>query len=56
MYRVTIHLQTTAAQQLVDVTEELRRVAAAHPEALLMALFARGATAAVMVQENWDPG
>jgi secondary thiamine-phosphate synthase enzyme len=26
-----------------------------HPTAQLMALFSKGATSAVMIQENWDP-
>ena len=55
MVRKTLHLQTTKAQQMLDVTRELKAIAAAHPDAALMALYARGATAAIMVQENWDP-
>ena len=55
MHRQIVTLKTTAKQQLVDVTNQLKEIAAAHPEAYLMALYARGATAAVMVQENWDP-
>ena len=30
-------------------------IAADHPDASLMAVYSRGATAAVMIQENWDP-
>ncbi|MBN2343304.1 MAG: YjbQ family protein [Deltaproteobacteria bacterium] len=55
MVRKTLHLQTTKAQQMVDVTRALKEIAAEHPDALLMSLYARGATAAIMVQENWDP-
>ncbi|MBN2714954.1 MAG: YjbQ family protein [Deltaproteobacteria bacterium] len=55
MVRKTLHLQTTKAQQMVDVTRALKEIAAANPDAALMALYARGATAAIMVQENWDP-
>jgi len=55
MHRETVTLRTTAVQELVDVTAALREIAAAHPEASLMTIFSRGATAAVMVQENWDP-
>ena len=54
-HRESLFLDTREREQLVDVTEPLRRIAAAHPEAALMALFAKGATAAVMIQENWDP-
>ncbi|MBN2528776.1 MAG: YjbQ family protein [Deltaproteobacteria bacterium] len=55
MVRKILHLQTTSSQQMVDVTRQLRELASAHPEASLMALYARGATAAIMIQENWDP-
>jgi secondary thiamine-phosphate synthase enzyme len=55
MHREIVRLETTAACQLVDVTESLRAIAGAFPEAALMAIYARGATAAVMIQENWDP-
>lgn len=55
MHREVVVVSTNKREQLVDVTEELRRVASSHPEAKLMALYARGATSAVMVQENWDP-
>ena len=55
MYRETVIIETQTRQQMVDVTEQLKAIAADHPEALLMAVYARGATAAVMIQENWDP-
>jgi secondary thiamine-phosphate synthase enzyme len=54
-HRESLIFDTHEREQLVDVTERLKRIAAAHPEACLMALFAKGATAAVMIQENWDP-
>lgn len=55
MTRETIELRSRGREELIDVTEELRRIAKRHPDAALMCLFARGATAAVMIQENWDP-
>jgi len=55
MYRELVTVSTSAREQLVDVTEELRLIARAHPEALLMSIYSRGATSAVMIQENWDP-
>lgn len=55
MVRKTLFLQTTKSQQMVDVTRALKEIAAAHPEHMLMAVYARGATAAIMIQENWDP-
>lgn len=55
MHREVVTVSTTEREQLVDVTEELRQIASAHPGALLMTLYSRGATSAVMIQENWDP-
>lgn len=55
MHREIITLSSSRAEELVDVTGKLRDIAKEHPDALLMALFAKGATSAVMVQENWDP-
>ena len=55
MHREIVHLETHDREELVDVTEQLKGIAAAHPAAALMALYSRGATSAVMVQENWDP-
>ncbi len=55
MHREIVVLATKGKQELVDVTGELRSIAADHPDASLMAVYAKGATAAVMIQENWDP-
>ena len=55
MHREIVTLSTSAAQQLVDVTSKLKKIAASHKEASLMAIYSKGATAAVMIQENWDP-
>jgi secondary thiamine-phosphate synthase enzyme len=55
MDRQTIVVSSSRREELIDVTERLREIAAGRPEAGLMALYARGATSAVMIQENWDP-
>ena len=55
MHREVITLSSNAREKLVDVTEQLRQVVKKHPEAMVAALFAKGATSAVMIQENWDP-
>jgi secondary thiamine-phosphate synthase enzyme len=55
MHREIVHLETREREELVDVTDRLRAIAADHPDAALMALYARGATSALMIQENWDP-
>ncbi|MDD5308140.1 MAG: secondary thiamine-phosphate synthase enzyme YjbQ [Deltaproteobacteria bacterium] len=54
MHREIVVLSSSGREELIDVTDRLRAIAQAHPEAALMALFARGATSAVMIQENWD--
>ncbi len=55
MHREVITLESRSREELVDVTDDLRALAKRHPKASLMALFAKGATSAVMIQENWDP-
>ena len=55
MKRLVVECASNRREQLVDVTDKLRRVAKQNPDAALMALFSKGATSAVMVQENWDP-
>jgi len=54
MHRETVVVSSGQREELIDVTLRLKEIAAAHPEAALMALYARGATSAVMIQENWD--
>ncbi|MDJ0762041.1 MAG: secondary thiamine-phosphate synthase enzyme YjbQ [Myxococcota bacterium] len=55
MHREIITVASTEREMLIDVTEKLRNVVRKHPSAALAALFAKGATSAVMIQENWDP-
>ena len=55
MKRYIVEISSRRAEQLIDVTEKLKQIAAENPEASLMALFSKGATSAVMIQENWDP-
>jgi len=53
---VTITLSTQQREQLVDITDRVRSIVALHgTESSLCALYARGATAAIMIQENDDP-
>jgi secondary thiamine-phosphate synthase enzyme len=53
--RDIIHLQTTARETLVDITDQVKAVAsAAGVRDGLVCLYAQGATAAIMIQENWD--
>lgn len=55
MPRTKVIVSSRQREEMIDVTEQLKGIAADHPKAVLMALYARGATSAVMIQENWDP-
>ena len=53
--REIIHLQTAAHETLVDITGQVRTVVSASGVRNgLVSVYAQGATAAIMVQENWD--
>jgi secondary thiamine-phosphate synthase enzyme len=53
--RETIRLQTTEREVLVDITPQVRDlVRRSGVRDGLVALYAQGATAALMIQENWD--
>jgi len=54
--RTLITLSTDRREQLVDITDEVRSaVSRADAGHSLCTLYALGATAAIMIQENWDP-
>ncbi|MRR39361.1 YjbQ family protein, partial [bacterium] len=54
--RLSITFPTNARQELIDITARVRSVVAEHGgQYQLCALYAMGATAAIMIQENWDP-
>ena len=54
--RTVISLATTEREELVDITDRVRAVVAEHGlGSEICALYAQGATAAIMIQENWDP-
>ena len=53
--REFIHLKTPAREVLVDITDQVRTVAdRSGIRDGLVCLYAQGATAAIMIQENWD--
>jgi len=57
MPQETITLATGQREELVDITEQVRAVLARSGVSRgLVALYAQGATAAIMIQENWDAG
>ncbi len=53
--REIIHLKTTARETHVDITDQVRAVVGRSGILDgLVSLYAQGATAAIMIQENWD--
>jgi len=53
--RTQIKLETHRREELVDITTEVRKaVGETGIRNGLVALYAQGATAALMIQENWD--
>ena len=53
--RQIIHLHTDARETLVNITDQVK--AAARASGIrngLVSVYAQGATAAIMIQENWD--
>lgn len=53
--RQTITLKTTQHEELVDITESVRTILAASlVQNGIVQVYAQGATAAIMIQENWD--
>jgi secondary thiamine-phosphate synthase enzyme len=53
--QTTITLKTDAREGLYDITDELRAaVREAGVETGLCSVYVRGATAGIMIQENWD--
>ena len=51
----TISFSTSAHEELVDITERVRQVVReSGVETGMCSVYARGATAAIMIQENWD--
>jgi secondary thiamine-phosphate synthase enzyme len=53
--RETVTLSTDRREKLVDITEAVRAVVErSGARNGLVAVYAQGATAAIMIQENWD--
>ena len=50
-----LHLSTTQREVLVDITEQVKSlVRGSDVRNGLVSVYAQGATAAIMIQENWD--
>ena len=53
--RETITLRTTAREELIDITENVRAILnRSGLQNGVVHVYAQGATAAMMIQENWD--
>lgn len=53
--RQTIHISTTAHNALYDITDDVRKIVqASEIQEGLVNVYVRHATAAIMIQENWD--
>ena len=53
--RMRIRLASRSREELIDITDDVRCVVRESGIANgLCAVYARGATAAIMIQENWD--
>ena len=53
--RETLTIKTEHREQLVDITDAVQQVVAhSRVEDGLVSVYAQGATAAMMIQENWD--
>jgi len=50
-----IHIETTRREQLIDITPQVQKILrASKAKDGLVSVYAQGATAAIMIQENWD--
>jgi secondary thiamine-phosphate synthase enzyme len=53
--REIFHIKTTQREQLIDITPQVQPVVSDSGTANgLVSVYAQGATAAIMIQENWD--
>ncbi len=51
----TIDIPTTSRNGLYDITEKVRKIAAkSKKKSGIVSVYAQGATAGIMIQENWD--
>jgi len=55
MQRAIITLRTSQREELIDITSQVeQRVKTSGLQEGLVSVYAQGATAAIMIQENWD--
>ena len=55
MFRQTISIQTDRREELIDITSRIKEVGkqSGFKDGIVF-VYAQGATAAIMIQENWD--
>lgn len=54
--REAIKLKTRQREELVDITDDVKKILAkSGVQNGVLSIYAQGATAALMIQENWDP-
>lgn len=54
--KTAITFSTASREEIVDITQQVQDIVSEHGTGHeLCALYALGATAAIMIQENWDP-
>lgn len=53
--QTTITIETTKREGLYDITREVEKiVSSSNVQSGMVNVYVRGATAAIMIQENWD--
>ena len=53
--RQTFHIKTEQREQLIDITPHVQHIVSdSGTKNGLVSIYAQGATAAIMIQENWD--
>ncbi len=53
--QVILKVQTNSKQELVDITNDVSQaLARSMKDEGIVSVYVRGATAAIMIQENWD--
>jgi len=53
--REIIHIETARCEQLIDITPQVQEILhASNAQNGIVSVYAQGATAAIMIQENWD--
>ena len=53
--RQSFHIKTTQREQLIDITPHIHQIVSdSGVHNGLVSVYAQGATAAIMIQENWD--